>query len=275
MTKLNDKIAIVTGSGRGVGLAVARKLAQEGASVVVNDIDEAEAEQAVADLRAQGAKAVAVVGDVCANGFAERLVNTTLSNFGGIDILVNNAGYGWDRSIQNTSDDHFQAMLDIHVVAPFRILRAASGFIRSAAKDEAQRGLTVHRKVVNVSSMAICGIPGQAAYASGKAAVVGLTKSLSKEWGRYRVNVNCVAFGLIRTRLTRVHGAEGPDVTRVGDREFRVGLDEAGLAEMNRRTALGRQGEPEDAAGGVYLLCTPESDFITGQVLFVSGGASV
>ena len=201
MSKLAGKVALVSGSGRGIGRAIAQKLASEGARVVVNDIDDAPAAQTVADIRGAGGDAVACNGDVATPDFGQRFVATALDSFGGLDIIVNNAGYTWDNVIQKMSDEQFQAMLDVHVTAPFRILRAAADPIRELSRQDAAAGRRVHRKVVNISSIAgLTGNPGQVSYSAGKAAVVGITKTLAKEWGRYGVNVNCVAFGWIETR---------------------------------------------------------------------------
>jgi 3-oxoacyl-[acyl-carrier protein] reductase len=206
MGKLAGKVAIISGSGRGIGRALALKLASEGASVVVNDLDEAPANEVVAEIEAAGGKAVACVGNVTAEDFGERFVQTAIDTFGGLDIIVNNAGYTRDGVIQKQTDEQFQAMLDVHVTAPFRILRAAAEPIRTMSKQEAAEGREVIRKVVNISSMAgTHGNPGQVNYSSAKAALVGMTKTLSKEWGRHKVCVNCVAFGFIETRLTKAN----------------------------------------------------------------------
>ena len=272
MTKLAGKVALVTGAGRGIGQAIAVKLAAEGASLVLNDLDEGPASETVAAVEARGAAAEVVLGDVTAEDFAERFVAAAVDRFGGLDILVNNAGYTWDGVIQKQSDDQWDAMLAVHLGAPFKILRAASAFIRSAAKQEAEAGAPVHRKVVNISSISgVCGNAGQVNYAAAKMGVVGLTKALAKEWGRYRVNVNCVAFGLIDTRLTQPRGDE--DLTlAMPQAEIRVGIPEEAHRAIVGATPLGRAGTPEDAAGAVYLLCAPESDFVTGQLLMATGG---
>jgi len=255
MTKLDGKIALVTGAGRGIGRAIALKLASEGARVVVNDLDDETAADTLAAIGAAGGAAVSCNGSVVEAGFAERFVQTALDRFGGLDIIVNNAGFTRDNVIQKMTDEQFQAVLDVHVTAPFRILRAAAEPIRRFAKQEAEAGREVFRKVVNISSVSgLCGNAGQINYAAGKAAVVGMTKTLAKEWGRYRVNVNCVAFGFIRSRMTEPLGEERLD----------------SLAKQH--IPLGRLGTVEEAANGVYLFCTPESDYISGQVITVGGG---
>ena len=272
MTKLSGKVALITGAGRGIGQAIAVKLASEGASLILNDLDEGPANETVAAVEAVGGAAEVVLGDVTAEDFAERFVATAVDKFGGIDIVVNNAGYTWDGVIQKMGDPQWEAMLAVHLTAPFRILRAASEFIRAAAKREAEAGEAVHRKVVNISSISgVCGNAGQANYAAAKMGVVGLTKALAKEWGRYRVNVNCVAFGLIDTRLTQPRGEE--DLTlAMPEAEVRVGIPAEAHQAIVAATPLGRAGTPEDAANAVYLLCTPESDFITGQLVMATGG---
>ena len=268
MNKLEGKVAIVTGSGRGIGRAVALKLASEGACVVVNDLDDDIAASVVREI---GANAVACAGDVTAPDFGERIVQTALENFGGLDIIVNNAGYTWDNVIQKTTDEQFDAMVDVHLKAPFRILRAAADPIRAMVKQEAAKGKVSARKVVNISSIAgLFGNPGQAGYASAKAAVAGLTRTLAKEWGRYNVTVNCVAFGLIETRLMQpLTDTENVDAD---GRAIQIGVRPEALEITKALTPLGRFGTPEEAAGAVYLFCIPESDYISGQVVIAGGG---
>ncbi|MFJ8861817.1 SDR family NAD(P)-dependent oxidoreductase [Streptomyces sp. NPDC102451] len=271
-TKLAGKTAIVSGSGRGIGREIALKFAAEGANVVVNDLDPAPAEETVADIKAAGGNAVACVGSVTEAGFAERFVNTAIETFGGLDIIVNNAGYTWDSVIQKHTDEQWDAMLDVHLKAPFQILRAAQPHISRLAKAEAARGERVHRKVVNISSGAgVHGNVGQASYSSAKAGVIGLTKTLSKEWGRYNVNVNAVAYGLIRTRLTDAPAGGGSTIDVAG-RELPVGVNPELLARLEKTIPLGRGGTPQEAAGAVYTLCIPEADYISGQVIYCAGG---
>lgn len=270
--KFDGKVAIISGSGRGIGRALALKLASEGASIVVNDMDEAPADEVVAAITSAGGKAVKCVGNVTAPDFGDRFVETALSHFGDLHIVVNNAGYTRDSVIQKMDDAQFQEMLDVHTLAPFRILRAAAEHFRVASKKEAAEGREVIRKVVNVSSMAgTHGNAGQTNYSSAKAAMIGLTKTLAKEWGRYKVCVNCVAFGFIDTRLTQAMENEDSRIF-VDGREMKVGVPSSMITMLNQMIPLGRAGTPEEAAGGLYLYCAPESDYISGQVTQVSGG---
>jgi len=267
MFSLNSKAALVTGAGRGIGLAIARKLAEAGARVMMNDLDAAPLAESAASVPGSAHFG----GDVTDPELPQRLVEQTIATFGGLDIIVNNAGYTWDNVIQKTTDQQFQAMLDIHITAPFRILRAASGFIREAAKKEAAEGRRVHRKVVNITSIAATdGGVGQAGYSSGKAAVIGLTRTMAKEWGRYNVNVNAVGFGLIETRLIQPLTADSR--IEVKGREIRVGVQPAVIEKVVSASALGRAGTPDEAAGAVLFFCSPMSDFVTGEILMCSGG---
>lgn len=271
MRALEGKVAIISGSGRGIGRATALKLAGHGASLVINDLDEAPAAEVVAEIRAGGGKAESCVGDVTAPDFGDRFVETALSGFGGLDIIVNNAGYPRDGVIQKQTDEQFQEMLDVHVLASFRILRAATEPIRALFKAEAGEGRQRIRKVVNVSSMAgTHGNATQISYSAAKSALVGMTKSLSKEWGRYRVCVNCVAFGIVETRLT-VSDSE----IIVGGRPVRGGIPEAEMENFRSLIPLGRPGTPQDAANSIYMLCSPDSDYVSGHVLIASGGMSI
>ena len=272
MGVLQGRVAIVTGAGRGIGRAIAHKLAREGASVIVSDLDADPATATVAEITAQGFEASEFVGDVTAPGFAEELIQTTLDRYADIDIIVNNAGYIWNSTIQKHSDDQWQAMIDVHATAPFRILWAASHYFREAAKKDTQAGRVHCRKVVNISSVSgVFGAATQLAYSAGKAALVGVTKTLAKEWGRYNITVNCVAFGFIETRLTQPYEVV-PEKIAVKGQQLAVGLPEANMQHMRNTIPLGRAGTPEDAAGAVYLLCIPESDYISGQVLVCGGG---
>jgi 3-oxoacyl-[acyl-carrier protein] reductase len=265
---LSGKTAVITGAGRGIGRAIATRLAEAGANLVINDLDA----DAVNETASTLASAKAVPGDVTAADFPGQLVQAALSAYGGIDIVVNNAGYTWDSVIQKTTDEQFQAMLDIHITAPFRILRAASEYIRAAAKAEVGAGQRTMRKVVNITSIAgTDGNAGQSGYSSGKAGVIGLTKTMAKEWGRYNVNVNAVGFGLIETRLIQPITGEGASIDIKGQ-AIAVGVQPRVLETIKSICPLGRLGTPEEAANSVLFFCSPWSDYVTGEVLICGGG---
>ncbi len=270
---LEGRIALVTGAGRGVGAALAKRLARDGAAVVVADLDAGPAAETAAAISAAGGRAQPFAGDVTEADYGERVIAFMQEAFGGVDIIVNNAGYVWNSAIHKTSDEQWQAMIDCHATAPFRILRAAAPFIREAARREAEQGGGHQRKVVNVSSIAgLYGGATQIGYSAAKAAQVGITRTLAKEWARYRVNVNCVGFGFIETRLTQTWSGEEPERIEVGGRDYAVGFHADAQADLERIIPMGRAGTPEEAAGALYLFCIPESDYITGQVLVAGGG---
>ena len=272
MSNLSGKVALVSGSGRGIGRSIALKLASQGAKLVVNDLDEAPGNEVAEEIRASGGEAIAVNGNVTEDGFADRFVGAGYDDLGGIDIIVNNAGYTWDSTVQKMTDEQFQAMLDVHLVAPFRILRAAAEPIRTLAKKDAEEGREVFRKVVNISSVAgLYGNAGQVSYSAAKASLIGVTRTLCKEWGRYKVNVNCVAFGFIKTRLTRPIEAEQATID-VDGREIKVGIQPQLISTFEKMIPVGRAGTPEEAADAVYLFCAPESNYISGQVIVCGGG---
>jgi 3-oxoacyl-[acyl-carrier protein] reductase len=269
---LEGKTALVTGSGRGIGRAIASKLASAGASVMLNDLDEEAVMATQTELRSKGHSICHSTGDLADPAYPDQLIGNTLSVFGSVDIIVNNAGYSWDNVIQKMTDEQFMAMLEIHLLVPFRVLRAASGFIREAAKKEIAAGDRIMRKVVNITSIAgTDGNPGQAGYSSGKAGVLGLTKTLAKEWGRYNVNVNAVGFGLIATRLVQSLQGDGEKLAMKGH-EIKLGVQQGMLDSIKNACPLGRLGTPEEAAGAVLFFCSPLSDYVTGEVLICGGG---
>lgn len=268
MGVLDGKVAIVTGSARGIGRATAELLVAQGASVLINDLDGGVAEQAAGEISGETA---VHAGDLTREGEPERLVASAIDAFGRIDIVVNNAGYTLDGVFHRLSDEWFQKMLDIHVMVPFRVIRAAAPYLREPAKAERDRGEEVFRKVVNVSSTSgVFGNPGQANYAAGKAAVVGLTKTLAKEWGQFKINVNAVAFGFIETRLTAAKDDENR--AQIGGQDVQLGIPEQLRSMAAAMIPLGRPGTPAEAAGGVFFLCSPWSNYVHGQVLNITGG---
>jgi 3-oxoacyl-[acyl-carrier protein] reductase len=265
---LDGKTAIVTGSARGIGRATAELLSEQGAQVLINDLDGDVAEQTAGEISGETA---VYAGDLTKEGACDELVKTAVDAFGKLDIVVNNAGYTMDAPIHKMSDEEFQRMLDIHNIVPFRVLRAAAPHLREPAKKEREEGREVFRKVVNVSSISgTMGNPGQANYSSGKAGVVGLTKTLAKEWGQFKINVNAVAFGYIETRLTA--SKEESNVMEIGGEKVQLGIPDQLRGMAPALIPLGRPGSPEEAAGGIFFLCSPWSNFVHGQVLNVTGG---
>jgi len=265
---LDGKAAIVTGSARGIGRATAEVLAEEGAKVLINDLDGDVAEQAAGEI--QGETAV-FAGDLTKPGVPDDLVKKALDEFGQLDIIVNNAGYTWDGVIHKMTDEQFQAMLDIHTVVPFRVARAAAPYLRETAKKEKEEGTETFRKIVNVSSISgTMGNAGQANYSAAKSGVVGLTKTLAKEWGQFKINVNAVAFGFVETRLTAAK--EGSEKIERGGQEIQLGIPEQMRQMASMMIPLGRGASPREAAGGIFILCTPWANYIHGQVLHITGG---
>ena len=267
---LRGKTAIVTGGGRGIGRAVVQRLVSVGAQVLACDLDLEALQETQASVCASRRVALRH-GDLMEPDFSKQIVNAALESFHSIDIIVNCAGFSWDGVIQKTTDEQFLAMLNIHVMAPFRLLRAASDYLRETAKRETASGQRVMRKVVNITSISgTDGNAGQAGYSAGKAGIIGLTKTLAKEWGRYNINVNAVGFGLIQTRMTQPLKPEGK--IHVRGRDIPIGVQPAMLDSIAAACPLGRIGTPDEAAGAVLFFCSPLSDYVTGEVLICSGG---
>jgi 3-oxoacyl-[acyl-carrier protein] reductase len=268
MGLLDGKSAIVTGSARGIGRATAELFVSEGARVLINDIDGDVAEQAASEIAGETAT---FSGDLTEDGVPEELVASAIEAFGGVDIAVNNAGYTWDGVVHRMSDEQFQAMLDIHTIVPFRIIRALAPSWREAAKAERDQGREVFRKIINVTSISgTMGNAGQANYSAAKAAVTGLTKTIAKEWGQFKVNSNAVAFGFVETRLTQAK--EKGETIDAGGQEVEIGVPEQMRAMASMTIPLGRPAQPEEAAGPVLFLASPLSDYVHGQILNVTGG---
>jgi 3-oxoacyl-[acyl-carrier protein] reductase len=269
---LEGKVAIITGSGRGIGAAAARLYAQHGAKVVVTDIDPAPAHETASAITAQGGTALVVPADVTNSGDIEELIGQTVNAFGGIDILVNNAGYTWDGMMHKMTDEQWEAMLAIHLTAPFKLIRAAVPYMREAAKQEkAQLGAARARKIINVSSTTgTRGNVGQANYAAGKAGIIGLTRTLAKEWGPFNIQVNAVAFGFIDTRLTQPD--EKGDFTERDGKRIKLGIPDQMRQMAFMMIPAGRAGTPEEAAGPLLFFASELSNYVSGQVLEVTGG---
>jgi 3-oxoacyl-[acyl-carrier protein] reductase len=269
---LVGKSAIITGSGRGIGRSIATLFASHGASVVINDIDAEVAERTAKEINEAGGSAIVCAGSVTAVDFPDRLVGAAAEAFGGIDIIVNNAGYTWDSVIQNMTDEQWYAMIDVHLTAPFRIMRAATPYMREVAKKEIAEGRRVHRKIINVSSTSgVAGNAGQINYSAGKMGIVGMTKTMAKEWGRFNINVNAVAYGFIETRLTQAK-EKAEKIEREG-KQVELGIPEEMRQMAVRFIPLGRAGTPDEAAGPVLFLASPLSDYVTGHVVLVTGGS--
>jgi 3-oxoacyl-[acyl-carrier protein] reductase len=269
MGLLDGKAALVTGSARGIGRATAELLAAEGAKVLINDLDGDAAEQAAAEIAGETA---VHAGDLTAEGAADELVAAAVDAFGGVDIVVNNAGYTWDGVAHKMSDEQFQAMLDIHTVVPFRVARALAPFWREAAKQEREEGVEVFRKLINTSSTSgMMGNPGQINYAAGKMGVVGITKTLAKEWGQFKINVNAVAFGYVETRLTAAK-EEAVEITSPTGEKIGLGIPEQMRQMAAAMIPLGRPATTEEASGPVLFLASPLSNYVHGQVLNITGG---
>jgi len=266
---LEGRAALITGAAQGIGRAIAIKMASEGASVLANDLDADGLASLKDEITASGGICEVLAGDVTDPDFGDRAVAEVLGKFGDLHILINNAGYIWNSRIVNQTDEQWYAMMDVHATGPFRLLRAAGRHFREKAK---QGDTGVARKVVNISS--ISGLFGEAtqfSYSAAKSALVGMTRSLAKDWGRYNVTVNCIAFGFIETRLTQAFDDDIPEIDIQG-RKHKVGIPAAQLEIGKAMIPLGRSGTPEEAAGAVYLFCLPESDFVTGEVIAASGG---
>jgi 3-oxoacyl-[acyl-carrier protein] reductase len=265
---LDGKAAIVTGSARGIGRATAELLAEHGARVLINDLDADAAEETAGEI--QGETAV-FGGDLTKPGVPDELVHKAVDEFGQLDIVVNNAGYTWDGTLHKMTDEQFQAMLDIHTIVPFRVVRAAAPHLREPAKKERDEGKEVFRKIVNVTSISgTMGNAGQANYSAAKAGVTGLTKTMAKEWGQFKINVNAVAFGFVETRLTQAK-EEGGSIEREGE-QIQLGIPEQMRQMARMMIPVGRPATPEEAAGGIFFLCSPWSNFVHGQIINVTGG---
>lgn len=268
MGVLDGRSAIVTGSARGIGRATAEMLASQGAQVLINDLDGDIAQQAAEEISGETA---VFSGDLTKGDAPEKLVSTAIDAFGKIDIIVNNAGYTIDAPIHKMSDEQFQAMLDIHTIVPFRVIRAAAPHLREPAKKEREEGREVFRKIVNVSSTSgTLGNAGQANYSAAKAGVVGLTKTLAKEWGQFKINVNAVAFGFIDTRLTQAKVED--NTMEIHGEKVQLGIPEQLRQMAAMLIPLGRPATPQEAAGGVFFLCSPWSNYVHGQTLHITGG---
>ena len=277
---LRGRTAIITGAGRGVGQAAARLFGREGARLVVNDLDAGEAEATAKLVRDEGGEAVVVGGSVVDLALPDKLIGAALESYGGLDVLVNNAGFLYDGMLHKMDDAQFEAILDCHVSAPFRLIRAAAPHMRDAAKAEVEKeGVARDRAIVNVSSTTgLHGAVGQANYAAAKAGILGLTKTVAKEWGPLGVRCNAVAFGMVDTRMTQSN--DGDD-SAADDDAPPQGLppDVAAMWSspkmLKMAVPLQRKGTPDEAAGAVLMLASPYASYITGATLECTGGMGI
>jgi len=274
---LKDHVAIITGSGQGIGAATAALFAKEGAKVVVTDLDANKALKVVDDIKKEGGEAIAVPGDVTDPKFPSMIIKETIKNYGKINIIVNNAGYTWDAVLHKTTDQQWEAMFLVHCTAPFRLIREATPYMRDVAKQEMDEGKTPqNRCIINVSSTSgLHGNFGQANYATAKMGIVGLTKTLAKEWGLFNVRCNTIAFGYIDTRLTR--SKESGDFIEVDGKKIQLGIPQSNASGANKHEniPLRRPGRVDEAAGGILMLASPFSSYITGHTLEVTGGLGI
>ncbi|MCY4411277.1 MAG: SDR family oxidoreductase [Caldilineaceae bacterium] len=276
----SGQTVIVTGAGRGIGASAALQFAQQGANVVVNDLDAAATEETVHAITAGGGHAIALAGNVTEPDFSTHLMKTAVDTFGQLNILVNNAGYTWDGMSHKMSDEQWQAIIDVHLTAPFRMIRAAAPYLRAAASAELESGASPsNRCIVNVSSTSgLHGNIGQVNYAAGKMGIVGLTKTIAKEWGRLGIRCNAVAFGFIDTRLTRPQETQ-EEAIEIDGHEVPLGIPAKVRALLDKdiqlRIPLGRPATIEEAAAGIVLISSPLASYITGHVLEVTGGMGI
>lgn len=272
---LEGQVVIVTGAGRGIGAAAAKLMAEHGANVVVSDLDEDPSENIASEIRREGGDAVSVHGDVTDPAFPDALMAAAVEKYGKLHILVNNAGYTWDGVIHKTTDEQWNAIIDVHLGAPFRMIRAAVPHMREAAKAEMAAGAAPEpRCIINVSSTSgLHGNAGQINYASAKMGIVGMTRTVAKEWGQFNIRCNAVAFGTIETRL--IKAKEEAEQITVKGKVIQLGIPQHMRDMMTMMIPLGRTGTPEEAAGGILLLASPYASYITGHVLEVTGGFGI
>jgi 3-oxoacyl-[acyl-carrier protein] reductase len=262
--RLDGKIAVVTGSGRGIGRATAIRFAQEGAAVVVNDVDPEPAEETAAAIKEAGGEVLVSTDDTVGLEAARQMMGKAAEAFGKIDVLVNNAGITRDKTFHNLDDELWDFVLDINLRTAFHSTLAAMPHMRDAAKREmGEQGQPAYHRKINftTSVAALVGNAGQANYTAAKGAIVALTRTLARELGPFRINVNAVAPGFIETRLTAAK-QEGED----------IGVPEQVRQMALMLIALQRYGQPEDVANAHLFLASEDADFISGVVLPVSGG---
>ena len=270
-----NQTVIITGAGGGIGAVTAHQFAALGAAVVVNDIDSEACDSVVDGIKTEGGSAFSAPGDITDPHMPKRLIDQSLSQYGKINVLVNNAGFTWDGMIHKMSDAQWQHIQDLHTTAPFRLVRALAQVWRPQAKAERSESATQpNRCVVNVSSTSgLHGSTGQINYATAKMGVIGMTKTIAREWGPLGIRCNAVAFGFIDTRLTRPVN-EGHSQT-VGSHRVALGIPDQVRRQAFAQIPLGRPGRPEEAARGILMLASPWASYINGHTLEVTGGLGI
>jgi len=275
MELLEGQTAIITGAGRGIGAATAKCFAAHGAKLVVSDLDAEPAKAVVNAICQSGGGAVHVCGDITDPQFPDLLISEAIAKYGTINIIVNNAGYTWDGMLHKMSDQQFSAMLEVHNTGPFRLIRAAAPHMREQAKKEKAEGKSVEpRCIVNVSSTSgLHGNIGQVNYSTAKMGLVGMTKTIAREWGAFGIRCNAVAFGFIDTRLTQ--DRQSSDRIDVDGEQVQLGIPGKLRDTVRTMIPLGRPGSAEEAANAILFLASPLASYITGHTLEVTGGMGI
>jgi len=248
--RLKDKVAIITGSGRGIGEGIVLRFVEEGAKIVVNDVNEADAKNVVDQVKAKGGQAVYVLGSVSERTVMQSMVDTAVKEFGTLDIIVNNAGITRDVILHKMTDAQWDAVIAVNLTGTFLGIQCAARVMR-------EKG---YGKIINISSTSALGNAGQLNYSASKAGVIGMTKTAAKELGAKGVNVNAIAPGMIWTDMMK---NMPPETIKQMDAMLPY------LVPMNRK------GLPRDIANLALFLASDESSFITGQVIFCDGGMKI
>lgn len=245
--RLKDKVAIITGAGRGIGEGIAMRFAEEGAKVIVNDVNETDANRTVEAIKTKGGKAVAVIGSVASREVAQKMADTAVQEFGTVDIMVNNAGITRDAILHKMTDEQWDQVIEVNLKGVFLCTQVAARVMR-------EKG---YGKIINISSTSWRGNPGQLNYSATKAGVIGMTKTAAKELAIKGINVNVIAPGMIWTDMIK-------------------SMPPAMVERMEKSLAfivpLNRKGQPQDIANLALFLASDESSFITGQLIHCDGG---
>lgn len=250
---LENQVAIITGSGRGIGRSLAIEMARSRVKVVINDLDEEVAFSVVEEVRNNGGEAVAVIGSVAEKETAEQLVKKAVVEFGTVNILINNAAVTRPAMIDKMTDEQWDLVVDVGMKGVFNCLQAVAPIFKARGKEKPDA--LSNGKIINITSVAgLTGTIGQINYSAVKAGVVGMTMSTAREWGKYRIQSNAVAFGIVETRMTETIRTEKFEDIYKG------------------KIVLNRFAKTEDVVPGIMFLSSPGADYITGHVLNISGG---